>query len=238
MHMIDLQLYAEQLVRHAEANGESYSGDEDLGYTVHSWLKAAFGDSCPYPFRIIGRPMERVRVLAYSGAGIKALREHAEMYATPLTVRTCSWEDSASKSLEDLALPAGQVLGFEVRVCPIVRSDEGERDAFLAALPEDRSDRDFGREDIYRRWIVRRMREYVDVEEKEIRLSSFRLVSAVRKNGSGKSGGRKARKITLPDALMDGTLRVRDEGSLHDLLARGVGRHRAFGFGMVLLRSS
>lgn len=38
------------------------------------------------------------------------------------------------------------------------------------------------------------------------------------------------------EAVFEGTLTVQDAGALRLLLARGVGRHRAFGFGMVLLR--
>lgn len=39
-----------------------------------------------------------------------------------------------------------------------------------------------------------------------------------------------------PWALLHGTLEVRDPAAFMALLARGVGRHRAFGYGMVLLR--
>ena len=39
-----------------------------------------------------------------------------------------------------------------------------------------------------------------------------------------------------PDAIMHGALIVSDPGAFHALLARGVGRHCAFGFGMLLLR--
>ena len=39
-----------------------------------------------------------------------------------------------------------------------------------------------------------------------------------------------------PDVVMQGRLRVSDPQAFAQLLARGVGRHRAFGFGMLLLR--
>ena len=38
------------------------------------------------------------------------------------------------------------------------------------------------------------------------------------------------------EAVFEGTLEVRDAALFQGLLARGVGRHRAFGFGMLLLR--
>jgi len=221
-----------------EGIGETSYGDEDFGYTVHSWLRAAFGEQSPHSFRIIGQPMERIRVLAYGSKSLASLKDHAERYAAPLTVDTCKWEDCASKSLEGIAPSPGETLNFEVRVCPVIRNKERERDAFLAALPENRAERTFGREDVYRKWIVQRMSRYVEVEEASIQLISFRLVSTLRKSGSANNGRRSTRKITLPDALLDGTLRIRDESKLQELLKRGVGRHRSFGFGMLLLRPS
>jgi len=73
---------------------------------------------------------------------------------------------------------------------------------------------------------------------------------AVEDIGSGKA--RRARMVELrreaffqsgargerPNVVLEGTLRVTDEAAFRALLARGVGRHRAFGFGMLLLRRS
>jgi CRISPR system Cascade subunit CasE len=43
-------------------------------------------------------------------------------------------------------------------------------------------------------------------------------------------------RIERPNAVLEGHLMVRDPVAFRALLARGVGRHRAFGFGMLLLR--
>ena len=39
-----------------------------------------------------------------------------------------------------------------------------------------------------------------------------------------------------PDAVIQGTLTVAEPGEFTDLVAHGVGRHRAYGYGMLLLR--
>jgi CRISPR system Cascade subunit CasE len=39
-----------------------------------------------------------------------------------------------------------------------------------------------------------------------------------------------------PNAVLEGTLRVTDSAAFTSLLARGIGRHRAYGFGMLLVR--
>jgi CRISPR system Cascade subunit CasE len=41
-----------------------------------------------------------------------------------------------------------------------------------------------------------------------------------------------------PEATFHGTLEITDPVRFADLLARGVGRHRAYGYGMLLLRAS
>jgi CRISPR system Cascade subunit CasE len=39
-----------------------------------------------------------------------------------------------------------------------------------------------------------------------------------------------------PDVTLRGRLSITDSAAFADLLRRGVGRHKAFGFGMLLLR--
>ena len=39
-----------------------------------------------------------------------------------------------------------------------------------------------------------------------------------------------------PEVYLDGTLEITDSEAFNAMIARGLGRHRAFGFGMLLLR--
>ena len=50
-----------------------------------------------------------------------------------------------------------------------------------------------------------------------------------------RSGGNRLRGVERPQALFGGTAVIRDGERFAALLARGIGRHRAFGSGMVLL---
>jgi CRISPR system Cascade subunit CasE len=47
---------------------------------------------------------------------------------------------------------------------------------------------------------------------------------------------RRSHLTERPDVLFGGTIEVTDAQAFPQLLERGVGRHRAFGFGMMLLR--
>jgi CRISPR system Cascade subunit CasE len=56
----------------------------------------------------------------------------------------------------------------------------------------------------------------------------------------GHARAREARRSVIGrrDVTFEGELQVADAAAFAALLARGVGRHRAFGFGMLLLRPS
>ena len=43
-------------------------------------------------------------------------------------------------------------------------------------------------------------------------------------------------RLVRPSAVLEGTLSITDPVEFRQTLARGIGRHRAFGFGMLLLR--
>lgn len=67
----------------------------------------------------------------------------------------------------------------------------------------------------------------------DARVEGFRLTRLLSRDRSG--GGARSRFAEGPDALVTGTLIVADRDAFAAGIARGVGRYRAFGFGMLLL---
>jgi CRISPR system Cascade subunit CasE len=236
MHMIDLRLRPERLVAHAQLHGHNHGQDEDLGYAVHGWLRDALGDHSPKTFRLIEQRDGALRLLGYASADAVTLRDHATRFASPAAVQACDWEFAASKSLGEVEWYPGQILGFEVRLCPVVRGKAGERDAFLARLPEHREQTGPSRTEVYRDWLAGRLNGAAKLDPEVFRLSSFRLVSTWRQGKSASEGKRHGRRMVRPDALVTGQLTIGDAGAFRDTLYRGIGRHRAFGFGMLLVR--
>lgn len=131
-----------------------------------------------------------------------------------------------------------------------------ERDAFLAAVdaePRPRGGRpEIIREKVYQDWLAARLTGAARLDPASFRLAQLNRAMLLRPRqadrdpdlaqrrelvriGSLKSGI-KGEQGGSPDATLQGTLEVEDSGAFHALLARGVGRHRAFGFGMLLLR--
>lgn len=245
MHMIQLNLDPARLVRFAYSHGHNHGADEDHGYAAHAWLAATFGDLAPKPFRLVERKSGDLCLLAYARGDKTELCEHALTFADPQALAVCDMDFLESKPMPE-SWAAGRRLDFEVRACPVSRG-ERERDVYLVAL--DRAKAQGGeppaRETVYLEWLKRQFGETAELEQQHdanarqardrARLAAFRRVATTRR-ANGKGAVRGAERVERPDALLQGTLIVRDGEAFGRLLARGIGRHRAFGFGMLLLR--
>ena len=236
MHMIDLRLRPDRLVAHAQMHGHNRAQDEDFGYAVHGWLRAALGEIAPHTFRLIEQRGGSLRLLGYGRAGAEALRAHVRQFAPPLATEVCDWTNAASKRLGDIVWHRGQTFGFEVRACPVVRGKQGERDAFLAQLPAGDEPTPNGRAEVYREWLRSKLDGIPCLDDTAFNLKAFRLVSTWRQSQAADERNRSGRRIMRPDAVLSGRLTVQEPDAFRDMLHKGIGRHRAFGFGMLLLR--
>jgi CRISPR system Cascade subunit CasE len=63
----------------------------------------------------------------------------------------------------------------------------------------------------------------------------FSLEQVTRRNHGEQE--RRSTRSTIPAVTVRGLLEVRDGAEFGQTMMRGVGRHRAFGFGMIVLRS-
>ena len=208
-------------------------GQGDLGYAFHAALRAAFGDLAPHPFSY----QERQGLLAYSTQGA-ALKAAADLASPELADMLGLDESPQSPGLLVRPFPTawklGQMLAFEVRTRPVVRAKDGrERDVFLATV-ERCADDGLTREAVYGDWLKRQFSEAAQVLE--VGLTAFQLIAVVRRGAVQPDGGRPKRPVQGPVAVFAGVLQVNDPGAFAALLARGIGRHRAFGFGMLLLK--
>lgn len=251
MFMIDMHLDSAKLMRFAHMQGHPLAPDEDFGYAAHAWLAAALGDLAPKPFRLFER-RNGLHLLGYAQHGVRELCDHAHTFAEPVATEVCRWASVAGKSMPDI-WTNGRQLGFEIRACPVSRK-ERERDVFLSALDRAKASRATppSREKVYVDWLVQRMRaatesdgDFVDVSGEghepiveflpsQISIVGFRRVKVLRRD-RGRDHSNK-RGIERPDVIFLGELFIRNSKEFSELLKRGVGRHRAFGFGMLLLK--
>lgn len=252
LHMVQARLDPRQLADLGRREGLPGHQDDD-DYLVHALLAALFGEGVVQPFRVMGTGSS-VSVLGYSDLGRDALREHADAFAEPADHAACDWSGFAVKTLPE-TWPEDRRLGLEIRVCPVVRlskeievrSRDGdsrtfrrgaELDAWIhhnfkvrADDPAADDDATASRSEVYRDWLARRFEGVAALDG--VSLEAFRRARLVRKTHGSR---RKARVFERPDALLRGTLSVTDGAAFTERLRRGVGRHTAFGFGMLLLR--
>lgn len=209
----------------------------DEGYAMHCFLAGVFGELAPKPFRLFFPRGKQNRLGVFYGYGrvdAAALREASVQFADPLQARALP-----SASLDSKPMPAawkvGTRLGFEVLTRPTVRRARGakepgaEVDAFqweaeryaAGAMPR-------GREEVYVDWLSQQFQRHGGAELETAKLVSFQRSRSVR--------ALRRRPFEGPSALLRGTLTVSESGDFAGLLGRGIGRHRAYGYGMLMLR--
>lgn len=216
----------------------------DAGYLLHAVFAASFGPLAPASFRLLapGEPGggPSGRLLAYAHAPLADLRAHADAFADPAFLAPLALDHAADKPMPTVFAP-GTRLGFAVRVRPVQRTgaprDGGgrgrERDVFLAArAATDTAADPPNRAALYEDWLRRRCVPAARIER--VMIDSLRRTRLMVRDRSGPQT--RSRSVEGPDALFSGVLTVTDSDAFAALLARGVGRARAFGFGMLLLR--
>ena len=216
-------------------------GQGDLGYALHALLHAAFGKHAPQPFRYLSAEQG---LLAYTRLSASELARCAALADPDVAAALGLGQTLHHAGMSARAFPtqwaAGHVLGFEVRVRPIIREGKTgrERDAFLASI-EKLGDSELDRSEIYVRWLRELFARQGGAELIDAIVTRYQLLGVTRKTQkSGFDDARHSRVVSGPDAVLAGQLRVTDPQAFSQLLSRGVGRHRAFGFGLLLLRSA
>lgn len=211
---------------------------EDIGYAVHAVLRAAFGDKAPQPFSWhppgTSSGGRAGRLLVYSRVPLPGLLEYLAMFADPVFASVIHGADSSSKTMP-IRVPDQSALRFRIRVRPVVRTGKGpdgaparERDAYSVDTAASTLD---ARAACYAAWLSDRLAATARVEHCELeRYQRTRLLARDRSVGSSRP-----RVVDGPDAVLSGRLVVTAGDQFLERVVTGIGRFRAFGFGMMLL---
>lgn len=219
----------------------------DEGRALHHLLNEALGPGKLRPFRFLVPPRRaKGNLYGYSTLDAEALRVAVMSHALPEHLNVLLPERLESKPMPN-GWRAGQRLGFDIRIRPVrrLRNDldmpssnrigaGAEMDVFLLEAlhrhPETRDGmarQNRTRQTVYLDWLAERFGSVASLDRQASRLVRFRRVRVARHDSTGPEG---------PDATVQGNLTVTDPAAFVGLLARGVGRHRAYGYGMLLLR--
>lgn len=260
--MARLPLEVNALARYSAERGWMHVRGHDEGRALHHLLVETFGKiSVPgpggasqekgafQPFRLLVAPKGRASLYGYSVLPPETLRDTARIIAPPEALALLPLDRMELKPMPD-AWREGQMLGFDLRTVPVVRLDAAipasvdhrgrprkawragaEVDAFLAhvlrSAPEgDPAVQEAKREDLYLDWLAARLAPAAELVRDSTRMARFRRIRIARDSLS-----------EVPEVVFHGSLRITDPAAFTRLLTRGVGRHCAYGFGMLLLRA-
>lgn len=211
----------------------------DWGYALHALLHAAFGEQAPQPFRYLDAEQG---LLAYTSLDATQLAQRTALADPDVAAALGLGQTHQHGGLNVRPFPTqwavGHTLGFEVRVRPIIREGATgrERDAFLAAAEKAQGGA-LDRGEVYVQWLRDLLARQGGAALVDARVTRYQQLGVTRKSQKGSAQDvRRSRLVQGPDAVLAGQLRVTNPPAFAQLLANGLGRHRAFGFGLLLLR--
>lgn len=238
LYMIQCSLDPKAFMAFAREQGLDPGRDElDLGYLGHAWLKAAFGELAPRPWRLLmpkrNQGNQPSRILAYSDHPAEVLADHLAHFGLPSVEAVCPADAIQGKVLPQ-EWPSNRRYAFEAFCCPVGRKagSRQEKDIFLIQADREQEGA-LKRSEVYRQWFRDQAEGRPGIRIEEVALEGFRLARTLRKT---QGASRKSLHQMRPQAEFRGSLQAADGAGLMALLRRGIGRHRAFGFGMILLR--
>ena len=250
IHLIHATLDMRKFNRWAGNRGLIRSGSFDAGYAFHILLSAMFGKGVLQPFRLFASERRASAALyGYADVDEAELRRTADAVAPPDCLDVLNPDKMRSKRMPS-HFERGRRLGFDLRLRPVRRlhrdladsqlgrslSKGAEVDVFrlevIRRFPSGWDDFDVAaakagvtRQLVYTKWLRERFGDAVAVEQ--CRLVAVSRTRAVRGGKGGPEG---------PDAILHGTFTVSDEDIFAEVLRNGLGRHRAYGYGMLFLR--
>jgi len=239
LHLVELSLDMRAL--HLWVGGRKFGQAFDEGQALHHLLGEVFGAAVLQPFRLMVAPRAQTgTIYAYATQDAESLRAVAMGSLTPGQADLLGLKQMRSLPRPTDTWRGSQRIGFDLRVRPVVRlasnlvgkNDAGvpvnfrkgaELDAFLAHVLRGG---EISREQVYLDWLAQRIGAVAEIVPAITRMASFQRTVIQR-------GGK---RLEGPDAVMHGTLSIVDPAGFTALLAKGIGRHKSYGYGMLLLR--
>jgi hypothetical protein len=217
----------------ARAVSLSHAAKHDLDFLIKTILTEALGGAVVRPWSLHRQSGPVATVIGYSTISLSDIEARLGM-ALP-SIR------EAIKGVHGHELPSvseGQKFRFSVRLCPTIRITpskdkshaHGEIDAFLVAV--QRGEQKIEREGIYARYLMERFK---GASLEHVKLTRFRLETMSRAHRGANAPSSRIAQRVVPDALLEGILKVSDGELFQQTLMSGVGRQRAFGRGYVRL---
>lgn len=217
-HLIRLELDKTNLREYRLLNPKI----QDLPYRVHAALMALFEDVGPRPWYVTRSDLRQtIPVVGYGPLSAEGLSERIDLVDPEIFGLLV---DGTLKSREVPVLRAKRMIRFSVKVQPSVHT-KSRRDVDVYLVKNQGVDR----ESVYVGWLQKRL---VGATIQTACLTRSSLTTRVfQPNG-------KVIEHNFPEAHIEGILSVEDQNSFAKTLARGIGRGRGFGYGMLRIAAA
>ncbi len=234
LHLVAFAMERAKLTSFAAARG-TIPPSGDLGYAFHQVLNETFGADAPRPFHFFDEFGGQLVAYSPHGAGKLqeiALRQCQELKTWALASEALDLASMSARPLPESWTPE-MCYRFSVRtrpVCRVARHQERglprESDVFLRAVASKPDNNKWiDKQEVYTAWFREQIPKAA-ASLKSVHISRLGRTQVYRKG---------APQLEGPDVTFSGVLQIGDPAAFQDCLKRGVGRHRAFGFGMILL---
>lgn len=250
LQLIQVAIDLPAALTHAELVGLTHTALADEGAVLKTIMWEAFGGPVVRPWRLERQHGPTLTVIGYSQLTEQDLASRLSV-ALPSLFRAVRLV-GARPALEP---KKDARLGLDVRLCPTVHVTPGqaglrpgERDVYLYAVDlavarsGPGSKLGLTREAVYAEYLTAKPRPANDSSPSTARLPGIRIISATmtgfriaamaRKDRGSWSPGR-----AMPVADMAIVAEVEEPGKLREAMATGVGRQRAYGYGMLVVRA-
>lgn len=229
-HLIHIPVDPVAFGRWAGHRDLTVGGVFDESHACHVLLSGLFGKGAFQPYRLFSPEVGGWSLYGCSQSSAEDLMVNADLVGTPEMLAVVDLDGVKGKVLPESFRP-GLRIGFDLRICPTRRKGNLEQDAYLSEArylfpenPKGMHEEGITRADVYGKWLGERLGEAAVLES--FRIASFRRRKMVR-SGSVFEG---------PEVVAQGTVQVKDPEEFRSLVHGGIGRGKAYGFGMFLLR--
>jgi CRISPR-associated protein Cas6/Cse3/CasE subtype I-E len=227
VYLVRMELSEKNLYNYYRRTGRR---EADEGYLIKGALSGLLTDAHrPTPYSIEPSRGGTVPILGYVKETAEALQLAIDQFADPEAASILVPGTLFTKSLPT-QWPSR--VGFSIRVSPHKRGAQ-HRDYYSAEVsrrPE------ITREEAYIEWLTRRF-EGSGAELQEVYLLEAQPIRVCRPHTAKGDAPRQEIMMSLTDAKMAGILHITDQDAFARFLPLGVGRQRAFGFGMLKLHA-
>lgn len=231
--MIHIPVNAKAFNIWAASRDLSIKGIYDIDHASHVLLSAVFGKGAVQPFRLYSPNRGDWAIYGNSKFSPTELRKVAEMVAAPQLLAIFDFQSMSSREVPEDFSGLTRV-GFEVRLNP-TRRRGGDKsrviDAWISEAehafpgqPGALAESGVTREQVYCKWLSERLGDAADLES--FRMTQFASRKMVR-SGIVTTG---------PEIVVQGTVLLNDPEKFAKIVHDGIGRAKAYGFGLFMLR--